>query len=68
MLNLDDNTSDKSLLTGDQAQQVDNIVQLYAKKAITANELEWQIRRIIQWSVYCNVTGGLRFSSELSPL
>ena len=68
MLNLDDNTSDKSLLTGDQAQQVDHIVELYTKKAITANELEWQIRRIIQWNVYCNVTGGLRFSSELAPL
>jgi len=68
MLNLDNNTSEKTLLTEEQIQQIGSISARYAKKAITANEMEWQIRRIIQWSVYCHVTGGLRFSSELSPL
>lgn len=48
----------------EQKRQIDDILIQYAQKAITANEMEWQIRRIIQWNVYCNVTGGLRFGQE----
>jgi len=48
----------------EQKRQIDEILVLYTRKAITANEMEWQIRRIIQWNVYCNVTGGLRFGQE----
>lgn len=48
----------------EQKQQIDDILNLFAQKAITANEMEWQIRRIIQWNVYCNVTGGLRFGQD----
>lgn len=51
----------------EQKQQIDEILDLYAQKAITANEMEWQIRRIIQWNIYCNVTGGLRFGQDFLP-
>ena len=50
----------------EQKHQIDEILALYTQKAITAGEMEWQIRRIIQWNVYCNVTGGLRFGQEFS--
>lgn len=50
--------------TAEQKRQIDEILVLYAQKTITAEEMEWQVRRIIQWNVYCNVTGGLRFGGD----
>jgi hypothetical protein len=67
MLKLENKTIDEAALmdkTDEQKRQIDEILVMYAQKTITANEMEWQIRRIIQWNVYCNVNGGLRFGQE----
>ena len=50
--------------TDEQKRQIDEILIRYAQKAISAEEMERQVRRIIQWNIYCNVTGGLRFGES----
>lgn len=67
MANAESKTLNSEALSGlaeDQKRQIDDILIQYAQKAITATEMEWQIRRIIQWSIYCNVGGGLRFGQD----
>ena len=51
-------------LAEDQKRQIDEILIQYAQKAISADEMEWQIRQIIQWNIYCHVNGGLRFGQD----
>jgi hypothetical protein len=54
MVEFDDNMPDKAALTEEQNREIEVILAQYARKTMSANEMEWQVRRIKQLNWYSN--------------